>query len=1127
MKGPRGRQNARAATPVRRGARRRHTPAPLAGFFGFMFRETGSIIVKAMTFLAVAMIAFLVVLDGRELVVELDPRIQNWVAGRLGADSFEVGTVAFRLGVGDDAAGVTLNDLRIGGTDQMPAISLPELRTDFMVMEGLQGQLRPRNLTFTGIELTFTRTASGALDLAGNRQGTAPVRLFGGQTGTPVRTPDFGALLNISAQLDRVALLRDLESVDFTDVYARFFDERTGEVWVTHDARAELRRDPAGTSGSLNATLRQAGRTPLPVQVRFATTSGNGQTRYQISVEEAQPADLAEQIPVLDWLSLIDAPVSGTLAAVLDSEGALLSFSGQLRLGAGTLVPRDGIARKFNGAEAYFAFDPVEEVFRVTSLKIDSPYGTFASNGRVNVERTADGAGVRALVAQMHLSNVEVAPPDLPRQRLRFLAGAAVARVNFRPFSIDVGELSVRNGTTNAAISGRVAPHAGGWDVALDAYAHNVTTGRVLSFWPPDRARRLREWLETHIQAGMLTRADVFIRNDSTGPRFGLDFDFVDARARILPDFPLIVGGRGSGQLIDGRFDLVLDRGSSLGGLATGIDLAGSRMAVPDTRQRPARAEFALTGDGSLRAVLDLIDRAPLNLLTRAGQGTDLARGRGSVELALAFPLKRELKVADFEVETRADLRDVTSDVLAPGRVIAADTASLFATTSELRVDGAFTVDGVPVQAAYAARFGPDAPPAQVTGTLDVTPETLDGLGIPLPPGAIAGRGDGRFALQLPRDEPLAYQVDVDLAGAAVSIPALNWRKSPRAAGDLTVRGRFADPVEVDYFALDGPGLSLRGALDLSGGRLSGGRLSRLRLPPLIDAPVAWRTRPGTPTQVSIDGGRIDLRGGLPGAAGDGAGGGAGIDLALAPDEVIASESIRLTGLRGSLSTDGGTRGRFTAAVNGGAQIAGVIQSGGRVFIEAQDGGAVLRDAGVYPNARSGTLRLSVEPGGAGAPIQGVFSLRDTRIVNAPGVARLLADATIERGAEEMRRAGIPFDDAQGRYAIADDRVYISGGRAVGPSLGITVQGNYDMARGALQLDGVVSPFYAVNGLIERLPGLGRLLGGRPGEGILGANFSVRGTAQAPEISVNPLSLLAPGAARELFQSRAPGTPGG
>ena len=50
---------------------------------------------------------------------------------------------------------------------------------------------------------------------------------------------------------------------------------------------------------------------------------------------------------------------------------------------------------------------------------------------------------------------------------------------------------------------------------------------------------------------------------------------------------------------------------------------------------------------------------------------------------------------------------------------------------------------------------------------------------------------------------------------------------------------------------------------------------------------------------------------------------------------------------------------------------------------------------------------------------------------------------------------------------------------------------------------------------------LGPLLGGRDGEGLVGVPFAVRGPLDNPQFQINPLSLLVPGAFRELFEFRA------
>jgi hypothetical protein len=47
------------------------------------------------------------------------------------------------------------------------------------------------------------------------------------------------------------------------------------------------------------------------------------------------------------------------------------------------------------------------------------------------------------------------------------------------------------------------------------------------------------------------------------------------------------------------------------------------------------------------------------------------------------------------------------------------------------------------------------------------------------------------------------------------------------------------------------------------------------------------------------------------------------------------------------------------------------------------------------------------------------------------------------------------------------------------------------------------------------------LLGGRDGEGLVGVTFAVRGPLDQPQFLVNPLSILAPGFLREIFEFRS------
>jgi hypothetical protein len=88
-------------------------------------------------------------------------------------------------------------------------------------------------------------------------------------------------------------------------------------------------------------------------------------------------------------------------------------------------------------------------------------------------------------------------------------------------------------------------------------------------------------------------------------------------------------------------------------------------------------------------------------------------------------------------------------------------------------------------------------------------------------------------------------------------------------------------------------------------------------------------------------------------------------------------------------------------------------------------------------------------------------------------------------------------------------------GAAVGPSLGISMDGIYDTNAAPFDMQGVVSPLYMVNGLV------GALFAPRR-EGLFGFSYRLTGTAQQSNVSVNPLSILTPGIFREIFRRPPP-----
>jgi len=67
-------------------------------------------------------------------------------------------------------------------------------------------------------------------------------------------------------------------------------------------------------------------------------------------------------------------------------------------------------------------------------------------------------------------------------------------------------------------------------------------------------------------------------------------------------------------------------------------------------------------------------------------------------------------------------------------------------------------------------------------------------------------------------------------------------------------------------------------------------------------------------------------------------------------------------------------------------------------------------------------------------------------------------------------------------------------------------------------MEGTLVPAYTINSFLGQVPVLGPLIVGREGEGIFALTYRVRGSANDPSVTVNPLSALAPGFLRRLFE---------
>jgi hypothetical protein len=292
--------------------------------------------------------------------------------------------------------------------------------------------------------------------------------------------------------------------------------------------------------------------------------------------------------------------------------------------------------------------------------------------------------------------------------------------------------------------------------------------------------------------------------------------------------------------------------------------------------------------------------------------------------------------------------------------------------------------------------------------------------------------------------------------------------------------------------------------------------LSRVTAGSWLDAPVDLVGRGKAAPAVEVRGGRIDLRQTTIGAGGGGGADGGG-PISLALDRLQISDGIALTGFRGDFSTAKGFDGSFTGTVNGAAPVRGrvVPYQGRSAFrITSEDAGRVFAAAGLLKKAFKGDLDLTLRPQGNAGNYDGVLKVTNVWLREAPAMAALLNAVSIVGLLEQLGGNGILFSEVDATFRLTPTQAIVTKSSAVGSSLGISMDGIYDMANDTMNMQGVFSPVYLINGIGSILT--------RKGEGLLGFNYRIRGTAENPRVSVNPLSIFTPGMFREIFRRPPP-----
>lgn len=979
----------------------------------------------------------------------------------------------------------------------------------------LIGRVEPTILRLDGAQVTLRRLSDGSFAVQ-----------MGQELGTSANLA--GLLDGIDAAFGAGPLAKT-DRLEASDLTVTLEDARSGRLWQVTDGTLDIVPADKVIDTTIRFDVFNGTEELATTELSFRSARDSSEASLAARFENAAARDIAAQTPALAFLSVIDAPISGALRSTIAPDGAISDLAGTMQIGQGALSPGNGATpARFDGAKVYIDFDPDQQALAFQGFSVTSDIGTVDAEGQVFLA-DFQGAFPNALIGQITLSQGQLDPEGMFELPLNVERGVADLRITLDPFRIDIGQAVLHRGDNRYEVDGWLAASEKGWDIALDGRFDHADRAEVLALWPLPVEPSSRAWVDKHVLAGEAFDGALAWRKDA-GERLRMlgTFGLRNGRARVIATLPPADLQTGYITLGKASFTVSADAASITAPDGTVMDLSGTSYRIPNLKAVPQEGVVQLAMAGPLPGALAILDLPPFDIFARNSYGPDLARGDIVARGTLRFPLSppgEPIPRDKIAYDIRAALTDVSSDRVIEDKLLIADRLELVAREIGIELSGPVRVGQAAISGSWhlpieAGQSGS----ASVTGTIALTPSSLREFGLGALEDMVSGQARAQFQLDFAGDGPPRLGLASDLAGLGMRIPGIGWTKPAPTRGTLEVEALVGPRPEVTRLKLKAAGLDAGGTVTtVEGGGLGEARFERVRVGGWLDAPVVITGRGArVPVAIAVPGGSIDMRrADLGSGSGSNADPGPRRPLTLALDKLIISEGIQIRNLRADLDMAGGLSGTFAGRIIGGARIRGTVaqQAKGAAFrITSNNAGGVLKGANIFQTAKGGKLELILAPTGETGTYEGDFTITDTRLVDAPTMAELLSTVSVVGLIDQLSGEGIGFSEVEGRFRLSPTAVTLYRSSAVNASMGISLDGYYDMAAGTVDMQGVLSPFYLVNSL-------GRIFSARNGEGLVGFNFTLKDKFDNPTVELNPLSLLTPGAFREIFRRPPPTAP--
>lgn len=1012
--------------------------------------------------------------------------------------------------------------------------AVPEVSISLSAAALLKGTVAPRSIEFFGPSFRVVRHADGhvALGLQGN--GAESNEFVASMILLMLQDPDPGQAMSY---LKRISIVAG----DIT-----YEDQALGTTWQASSADAQFTRAEGGLDAELDLDLK-AGDKVATVSVLGTYSLVGKRIDLGVSIEKLNPTDFVSLSPKMAILGAVDMPLSGTVTLSMEQSGRV-----------------EGIGFDLSGDTGHVSL-PVSIATQMDVLAWAQRLGVDDLHVSGRYEGGTEMLDISDL--DLTLSDGEAfylpAPIDhaMPLKSIRAsLSYAGQAdRLLIDDMQVGLGRVSpVTTGpmaNITATISGLAGLPSDGEDQTKPApgltmdftgSASDVAFNDLPFYWPERLGVDARTWVLPNLKDGVADRASISLALRPAKSGRGGGTTLVSLAGAIhatgitvdyLAPMPPVKNAAGSATFNEKRFDIKIEGGDGYDGLK----VMGGDISLFKLQEDLPEADIELDVLGPVRSALALIDHEPLGFASILSIKPENADGTVAAHIKLQLPLKADLLAEEVRAEAKAQLSDASIKGALFQKDLVQGDLGLVVTNDALEMKGRAGLGGVPVQLAWYHDFRDAAlfrDRYELSGSIeDVL--NLGALGVEVPDilsRYMSGGAEANVNYTELADGRQSLSTRIDLANITLSVPELGWTKPSGVPGTAVLEFRLKGGLaqEIPKFEVSAPDMEILGsATFFDDGKLERIDLDTMRsgntdvtgsLTPLdlnawelvlrgesLDAEVLWDEMLGiretTPRGEVND---QDLT----------------INVAVDLHRLMIRNDRVMTDLIGTVYREqsGWRKIDVTGVVGGEGSIQLLLDTDADglryLSIGSDNAGDALRTLDLYDNIRGGTLDLKAAYTDASqdAPLEGVLKVQDYAMIDAPAFAKLIGIMSLTGVLDALQGEGLNFDIFDAPFKLQGGVLELSDSRASGPTIGVTASGTVDMDNKLMDIEGTVVPAYAINALLGKIPIIGELFTGpEKGGGLFAATYAMTGTQENVEITVNPLSALAPGALRGIF----------